>query len=178
MLAGLWPKASITTTDSLSTMNTAKKKGQPADASIAENRKARHNYHIEEHLEAGLCLLGWEVKAMRAGKANLSEAYVFIKNGEAFITSCHITPLPTISTHVKAEPNRMRKLLLNRNEIDRLAGAVDRKGYTLVPLSLYWNRGRAKLRIGLAKGKKLHDKRADEKERDWNRQKARILKKA
>jgi len=159
-------------------MNAARKKRAAGDATIADNRKARHNYHIEDHLEAGLCLQGWEVKAMRAGKANISEAYVFIKNGEAFITGCNITPLPTTSTHVKAEPNRMRKLLLNRHEIDRLAGAVDRKGYTLVPLSLYWNKGRAKLRIGLAKGKQQHDKRADAKDRDWNRQKARLLKKS
>ena len=157
-------------------MNAAKHKRGSSDATIADNRKARYNYHIEDHLEAGLCLEGWEVKAMRAGNANLSEAYVFIKNGEAFITGCHITPLATTSTHVKAEPNRMRKLLLNRHEIDRLAGAVDRKGYALVPLSLYWNKGRAKLRLGLAKGKKQYDKRADSKARDWDRQKARLLK--
>jgi SsrA-binding protein len=158
-------------------MSSNRNKSGSGDATIADNRKARYNYHIEDDLEAGLCLQGWEVKALRAGKANLSEAYVFIKNGEAYITGCHITPLPTASTHVNAEPNRMRKLLLNRHEIDRLAGAVDRKGYTLVPLSLYWNKGRAKLRIGLAKGKKQHDKRADIKARDWDRQKARLMKK-
>jgi SsrA-binding protein len=157
-------------------MSAAKKKSGSGDATIAENRKARFNFHIEDELEAGLCLEGWEVKAMRAGNANLSEAYVFIKNGEAFITGCHITPLLTVSTHVQAHPNRMRKLLLNRYEIDRLAGAVDRKGYTLVPLKLYWNKGRAKLRLGLGKGKKQHDKRADKKSRDWERQKARIMK--
>ena len=157
-------------------MNPPAKKRGASDATIADNRKARHNFHIEDHLEAGLCLEGWEVKAMRAGNANLSEAYVFIKQGEAFITGCHITPLNTVSTHVNAQPNRMRKLLLHRYEIDRLAGAVDRKGYTLVPLSLYWNKGRAKLRIGLGKGKKQHDKRADKKARDWDRQKARLLK--
>ena len=157
-------------------MNAAKKKSGSSDATIADNRKARFNFAIEDEIEAGLCLKGWEVKAMRAGNANLSEAYVFIKNGEAFITGCHITPLITTSTHVKAEPNRMRKLLLHRYEIDRLAGAVDRKGYSLVPLRLYWSKGRAKLRIGLGKGKKLHDKRADKKARDWDRQKARILK--
>jgi SsrA-binding protein len=157
-------------------MANAKKKSGKGDASIAENRKARYDYHIEDDFEAGLCLEGWEVKAMRAGRASLTEAYAFIKNGEAFLTGCHISPLLSASTHVNAEPRRMRKLLLNRIELDRLTAAVDRKGYTLVPLSLYWNRGRAKLRLGLAKGKQQHDKRADSKDRDWKRQQARMLK--
>ncbi|MDP6695259.1 MAG: SsrA-binding protein SmpB [Gammaproteobacteria bacterium] len=152
------------------------RKSKSSDATIADNRKARHDYHIEEHLEAGLSLEGWEVKSMRAGKANLAEAYAILKNGEAFLIGCHISPLPTASTHVNPDPTRTRKLLLNRFELDRLTGAVDRKGYTLVPLSLYWNKGRAKLRLGLAKGKKQHDKRADAKDRDWKRQQARILK--
>lgn len=155
-------------------------KGKSAKAAhtdvIAENRKARHNFHIEDDFEAGLCLEGWEVKSLREGRANLTEAYVFIRNGEVFMTGCNISPLPTVSTHITPQPTRQRKLLLNRIEIDRLTGAVDRKGYTLVPLKLYWKKGRAKLLLGLAKGKKQHDKRADEKERDWKRQQARILK--
>jgi len=152
------------------------RKSKSSDATIADNRKARHDYHIEEHLEAGLSLEGWEVKSMRAGKANLGEAYAIMKNGEAFLIGCHISPLPAASTHVNPDPTRTRKLLLNRFELDRLTGAIDRKGYTLVPLSLYWNKGKAKLRLGLAKGKKQHDKRADAKDRDWKRQQSRILK--
>lgn len=142
---------------------------------IAENRKARHEYFIEERYEAGLSLQGWEVKAMRAGRAQLAEAYVYIRKGEAFITGAHISPLNSASTHVVADPVRTRKLLLNRAELDRLVGAVEREGYTLVPLELYWKDGRAKLRIGLAKGKKQHDKRATEKDRDWQRHKGRVL---
>ena len=126
--------------------------------------------------KAGLCLEGWEVKSLRAGQASLAESYAFVKNGEAWLTGCHITPLQTASTHINPEPRRARKLLLNRHELDRLTGAVERKGYTLVPLSLYWSKGRAKLRVGLAKGKQMHDKRADSKDRDWKRQQARILK--
>ena len=155
-------------------MTPGKKKA--GDAGIAENRKARFDYHIEEDLEAGLCLEGWEVKSLRAGQASLAESYAFIKNGEAWLTGCHITPLQTVSTHIKPEPRRTRKLLLHKQEIDRLTGAIERKGYTLVPLALYWSKGRAKLKLGLAKGKKQHDKRADTKERDWKRQQARILK--
>lgn len=143
---------------------------------IADNRKARHDYHIEDDFEAGLCLEGWEVKSLRAGNANLTESYAFVKNGEAWLTGCHISPLLTASTHVNPDPRRTRKLLLNRIELDRLTGAIERKGYTLVPLQLYWKRGRAKLKLGLAKGKKQHDKRADAKDRDWKMQQARILK--
>jgi len=142
---------------------------------IAENRKARHEFFIEERLEAGIALTGWEVKALRAGRAQLAESYVVVSHGEVFLVGAHITPLLSASTHVIATPTRQRKLLLNRAEIDRLVGAVERAGYTLVPLELYWKSGRAKLRIGLAKGKKQHDKRATEKDRDWQRDKARVL---
>lgn len=147
-----------------------------SDSTIAVNRKARFEFHIEADFEAGLCLEGWEVKSLRAGRANLTEAYVFVRNGEVFMTGCNISPLQTASTHINPNPTRQRKLLLNRLEIDRLTGAVERKGYTLVPLKLYWKKGRAKLALGLAKGKKQHDKRADSKDRDWKRQQARILK--
>ncbi len=157
-------------------MTSAKKKPGAASKLIAENRKARHDYQIEDDFEAGLCLEGWEVKSLRAGNANLTESYAFVKNGEAWLTGCHISPLLTASTHINPEPRRTRKLLLNRIELDRLTGAIERKGYTLVPLQLYWMRGRAKLKLGLAKGKKQHDKRADAKDRDWKMQQARILK--
>ena len=142
---------------------------------IAENRKARYDYFIEERLEAGLVLEGWEVKSLRAGKAQIAEGYVYLKEGEAFLFGGLITPLNTTSTHVTADPKRTRKLLLNKSELGRLVGSVERKGYTLVPLDLHWKDGRAKLEIGLAKGKKQHDKRATEKDRDWQRDKARVL---
>ena len=142
---------------------------------ISLNRKARHDYFIEDRYEAGLALMGWEVKSLRAGRAQLTEAYVFIRGGEIFMMGAHISPLNSASTHVVADPVRTRKLLLNRAEIDRLVGAVEREGYTIVPLELYWKASRAKLRIGLAKGKKQHDKRASEKDRDWQRDKSRIL---
>ncbi|MDJ0761071.1 MAG: SsrA-binding protein SmpB [Woeseiaceae bacterium] len=149
---------------------------KPADNVIAVNRKARHDYFIEETLEAGLCLEGWEVKSLRAGKGQITETYVHVKNGEAWLIGAHITPLISSSTHIKPDPTRTRKLLLHRRELDRLVGAVERKGYTLVALDLHWSKGRAKLNIGLAKGKKQHDKRAAKKDQDWQRQKARILK--
>ncbi|MEO8016309.1 MAG: SsrA-binding protein SmpB [Pseudomonadota bacterium] len=142
---------------------------------IAENRRARYDYFIEERFEAGLVLQGWEVKSMRAGKAQVAEAYVYLKEGEAFLFGANITPLKTASTHVVPEPMRTRKLLLNKAELSRLLGSVERKGYTLVPLDLHWKEGRAKLEIGLAKGKKQHDKRATEKDRDWQRDKARVM---
>jgi SsrA-binding protein len=142
---------------------------------IAENRRARYDYFIEERLEAGLVLQGWEVKSMRAGKAQVAEAYVYLKEGEAFLFGANITPLKTASTHVVPDPIRTRKLLLNKAELSRLVGSVERKGYTLVPLDLHWKDGRAKLEIGLAKGKKQHDKRATEKDRDWQRDKARVM---
>lgn len=151
------------------------KKPDKTPALIAENRKARFDYFIEETYEAGLALQGWEVKSLRAGRAQLKEAYVFIKDGEAFLFGAHVSALPTASTHILPDPIRTRKLLLNRSELNGLIGAVERKGYTLVPLELYWKNGRAKLRIGLAKGKKEHDKRATEKDRDWQRDKARLL---
>ena len=142
---------------------------------IAENRKARFDYFIEERYEAGLALQGWEVKAMRAGRAQLKEAYVYLRGGEAFLIGAHMAPLPAASTHVTADPVRTRKLLMHRHELQHLIGAVERRGYTLVPLELYWKSGRAKLRVGLAKGKKQHDKRAVEKDRDWQRDKARVM---
>ncbi len=151
-------------------------KAETAPRLIAENRKARFEYFIEERYEAGLVLQGWEVKAMRAGRAQLAEAYVYLRGGEAFMTGAHISPLPSTSSHVVADPVRTRKLLLNHSELNGLVGAVERKGYTLVPLELYWKDGRAKLQVGLAKGKKQHDKRAVEKDRDWQRDKARLLK--
>jgi len=142
---------------------------------IAVNRKARFDYFIEDRYEAGMVLQGWEVKAMRAGKAQLTESYAYVKNGEAFLYGAHIAPLMTTSTHVIADPTRTRKLLLNLAELEQLENAVEREGYTLVPLQMYWKAGRAKLQIGVAKGKKQHDKRATEKDRDWQRDKARIL---
>jgi SsrA-binding protein len=146
------------------------------ESTIAVNKKARHDYFIEQTFECGLVLEGWEVKSLRAGRAQITETYVHLKNGEAWLIGAHISPLITASTHVNPDPTRTRKLLLNRVELDRMVGAVERKGYTLVALSLYWRKGRAKLEIGLAKGKKQHDKRASDKDRDWQRQKARILK--
>lgn len=143
---------------------------------VAVNRKARHEYFIEERLEAGLALQGWEVKALRAGRLQLKEGYVLLKDGEAWLFGAHLSPLPTTSTHIIADPVRSRKLLLHRHQIDHLVGAVERKGYTIVPLQVYWKNGRAKLEIGLAKGKKQHDKRADQRDRDWQRDKARLMK--
>ena len=144
---------------------------------IITNKKARFDYFIEEEYEAGLALEGWEVKSLRAGRVQLKESYVIIDSGELFLYGAHITPLPSASTHVKADPVRQRKLLMKRYEINRLIGQVERAGYTLAPLSLYWSRGRVKLKIGLAKGKKQHDKRASIKERDWKREQQRLLKK-
>ena len=150
-------------------------KPEKTERLIAENRKARFDYFIEDRYEAGLALQGWEVKAMRAGRAQLKESYVYLRAGEAFLIGAHISPLPTASTHVAADPVRTRKLLMHRSELQQLIGSVERHGYTLVPLELYWKKGRAKIRIGLAKGKKQHDKRATEKDRDWQRDKARLL---
>lgn len=147
-----------------------------AKKSIAKNKKARFDYFIEESFEAGLALQGWEVKSLRAGKAQLTESYVLLRGGEAWLLGAHITPLTTASTHVRTDPTRTRKLLLNRRELDHLTGLVERRGYALVALELYWKKGRVKLAIGLARGKKQHDKRATEKERDWQRDKERVLK--
>ncbi|MES2237952.1 MAG: SsrA-binding protein SmpB [Pseudomonadota bacterium] len=143
--------------------------------SIADNKKAFHDYFIEERFEAGLVLEGWEVKSIRAGRAQIKEAYVLIKRGELFLIGAHISPLLSASTHVLPDPVRTRKLLLNRREIDELVGKVERAGYALIPLDLHYNKGRVKLAIGLAKGKKQHDKRETEKERDWVREKARVM---
>jgi len=149
---------------------------KPAGKVIAVNRRARYDYFIEASFEAGLVLEGWEVKSLRAGSAQLTEAYVNVKNSEAWLVGAHFAPLKTVSTHITADPTRSRKLLMHRLELDRLIGKVERKGNTLVPLDLHWIKGRAKLTIGLAKGKKQHDKRASKKDADWERQKARILK--
>jgi SsrA-binding protein len=149
-------------------------KTQKPNTTIALNRKAHHEYFIEERFEAGLVLEGWEVKSLRAGRVQLDQAYVIIKNQAAWLFGALITPLQTVSTHVTADPTRSRKLLLHYRELNKLMGNVDRKGYTIVPLALYWKHNRVKLEIGLAKGKKLHDKRATEKERDWLRQKQRL----
>ena len=153
-----------------------KKTQKTASNTIAVNRRARHDYFIEDRFEAGLALEGWEVKSLRAGNAQLTEAYVNLRKGEAWLVGAHFAPLRSTSTHITANATRDRKLLLHRHELDRLTGAVERKGYALVPLDLHWHKGRAKLSIGLGKGKKQHDKRADRKDRDWQRQKERILK--
>jgi SsrA-binding protein len=142
---------------------------------IAENRRARHDYSIEEQLEAGLVLEGWEVKALRAGRASIAEAHGILRAGEAWLVGSNISPLPSASTHVKPEADRTRKLLLNARELRHLSGSVERRGYTLVPLRLYWKRGNAKLALGLAKGRKRYDKRQVQKKQDWERQKARLL---
>jgi len=149
---------------------------QKSNQTIALNRKAHHEYFVEERFEAGIALQGWEVKSLRAGRTQLDQSYVIIKNGEAYLLGGLITPLQTASTHIHPDPQRTRKLLLHRREIDKLIGSVERKGYTLIPLSLYWKGKHVKLQIGLAKGKKDHDKRATEKERDWQRQKQRMIK--
>ena len=144
--------------------------------SITANKKAFHEYFIEEKYEAGIALQGWEVKAIRAGRMNIKEAYVIIRNGEIFLIGMHITPLPTASTHVNPDPTRTRKLLLHDQEIMKLIGKVERAGYTLVPLDLHYTRGRIKLEVGLAKGKKQHDKRSDEQEKDAKREAQRAMK--
>ncbi|HEB82804.1 MAG TPA: SsrA-binding protein SmpB [Gammaproteobacteria bacterium] len=154
-----------------------KPKKKPNDNTIARNRKARHDFAIEANYEAGLALEGWEVKSLRAGRVQIDDSYIMAKNGELEWVGGTITPLITTSTHIHANPTRSRKLLMHRHEIDRLIGQIERKGYTLVPLALYWKKnGRVKIDIGLAKGKKTHDKRAAIKERDWQREKARSLK--
>lgn len=156
----------------------AKNSKTNASASIAQNRKARHDFIIEETYEAGLVLQGWELKSIRAGRIQISDAFVQLHQGEAWLHGAVITPLPSASTHVVADAQRNRKLLLNRREIDQLAGAIERKGMTAVALSMYWKSGRVKASVGLARGKKQHDKRASEKARDWQREKTRILKSA
>lgn len=152
------------------------KKKKIDSSQIAVNRKARHEFFIEEKLEAGLVLEGWEVKSLRAGRVQISESHVIIKHGEAWLLGAQIQPLPTASTHINPDPIRTRKLLLHKKELSHLIGSVERKGYTIVALNMHWKKGRAKIDIALAKGKKLHDKRATNKERDWQRDKQRLLK--
>ncbi|TCK01809.1 SsrA-binding protein [Volucribacter psittacicida] len=156
----------------------AKKKIKAGSNTIALNKRARHDYFIEEEIEAGLALQGWEVKAMRAGKANISDSYVIFNQGEAYLFGATITPLSVASTHIVCDPTRTRKLLLNKRELDSLFGKANREGFTIVALSLYWKQAWAKVKIGLAKGKKQHDKREDIKEQEWKRTKARIMKNA
>jgi SsrA-binding protein len=143
--------------------------------SIVQNRKAFHDYFVEERFEAGIALAGWEVKAIRAGRVQLKEAYVIVHGGEIQLVGCHISPLSSASTHVTPDPTRTRKLLLHANEINRLVGSVERAGYTLVPIDMHYSRGRVKVEIGLAKGKKQHDKRATEKDREWRREQQRLM---
>ena len=143
--------------------------------SIVQNRKAFHDYFIEQRFEAGVALEGWEVKAIRAGRAQIKEAYVIVKNEEMYLIGCHVSALPTASTHITPDPVRTRKLLLHREEINRLIGSVERDGYALVPLDLHYSKGRVKLEIGLAKGKKQHDKRQATKDREWDREQQRLL---
>jgi SsrA-binding protein len=143
--------------------------------SIVQNKKAFHDYFIEDRFEAGIALEGWEVKAIRAGRVQIKEAYVIVSTGELFLIGCHISPLPAASTHITPDPTRTRKLLLHASEISRLIGSVERAGYTLLPLDMHYRNGRVKVEIGLAKGKKQYDKRRDEKEKDWRREQQRLM---
>jgi SsrA-binding protein len=154
------------------------KKAPSSSHTIALNKKARHDYFLEERFEAGLALEGWEVKSLRAGRAQLKEGYVALKDAQVYLVGAHFSPLASASTHVRADPHRSRKLLLHRAEIRKLIGAVERRGYTLVPLALYWKRGHAKLEIALAKGKRKYDKRAAIKAREAGRETQRALKSA
>lgn len=152
------------------------KKKNTGGATIALNKKAGHDFFIEERYEAGIALQGWEVKSLREGQVQIKESYITLKEGEAFLFGAHIVPLSTASTHIHPDPTRTRKLLLHRSELNKLLGLVERKGYTLVPTAMYWKKGLAKVEIGLAKGKKQHDKRASDKDRDWQREKERLFK--
>ena len=152
-----------------------KAKNAAADKTIALNKRARHEYHLEERFEAGLVLQGWEIKAIRAGRGNMTDAYAYVKDGEIFLIGAQITPLIQASTHTIPEDRRQRKLLLHRREIDMLIGRIQRDGYTLVPTALYWKGNKVKAELALAKGKQSHDKREASKERDWNREKQRLL---
>ncbi len=156
-------------------MAKAKEKSKDAGSTIALNKRARHEYHLDDRFEAGVSLQGWEVKSLRAGRINLSEAYAIVKNGEILLFGASIPPLLSASTHVVADDRRTRKLLLHKQEIDKLIGAVERKGYTIVPTAMYWKHNRVKVEIALARGKQDHDKRDAEKERDWNREKQRTM---
>lgn len=153
-----------------------KQKNNNHGSTIALNKKAKFDYHIEERFEAGVALEGWEVKGLRAGKVQIRDSYILLKDGEAWLFGALITPLPTASTHIQPDPQRNRKLLLHRHQLNKLIGAVERKGYALVPTAMYWKAGKVKVEIALAVGKKTHDKRETEKERDWQRQKQRLIK--
>ena len=157
-------------------MGKAKKQKQSESNTIALNKKSRHDFILGERYEAGLVLEGWEVKSLREGRVQLRDSYVIVKDNEAFLLGALITPLPTASTHIQPDPQRTRKLLLHREELNKLIGAVERKGFALIPTAMFWKRGRAKLEIARAKGKQAHDKRASEKDRDWSREKQRIMK--
>jgi len=143
--------------------------------SIVENRKAFHDYFVEERYEAGIALEGWEVKAIRAGRANIGEAYVMVRGAELYLIGANIAPLPTVSTHFTPDPTRTRKILMHAEEIKRLIGKVEQRGYSLIPLNLHYSKGRIKVELALAKGKLAHDKRADKREKDWQREKQRLL---
>jgi len=151
-----------------------KSKTSSSSSTITLNKKARHEYFLLDRFEAGFALEGWEVKSLRAGRVQMQDSYVLVKDGEAWLLGCLITPLPTASTHIHPDPTRTRKLLLHRQELDKLIGSVERKGYALVPTAMYWKHGRVKVEIALAQGKKAHDKREVVKERDWQRQKQRL----
>jgi len=152
-------------------------KKQGGGKTIAVNKRARFEYHIEDRLEAGIALEGWEVKALREGRVQFADSYVLLKDNEAYLFGCQINPLSTVSTHITPDKVRTRKLLLHRRQLDALFAAVDRKGYTVVPTAMYWSHGKVKVEVGMARGKKQHDKRKAEKDRDWERQKGRIMKK-
>ena len=156
-------------------MANQKSSDKAVNSTIAQNKRARHEYHIDEHYEAGVMLQGWEVKSLRAGRINLGDAYAIVKNGEIFLFGASIPPLISASTHVISDDRRTRKLLLHREEIDKLIGAIERKGYTLVPLAMYWKNNRVKIDLGVARGKQEHDKRDVERDRDWNREKQRTM---
>jgi SsrA-binding protein len=160
----------------MAVMSKDKKSKTNGGSTIALNKKAGHDYFIEQRLEAGLVLEGWEVKSLRAGRVQLKESYVKILQGEGFLIGAHISALATASTHIHPDPTRSRKLLLKHAELSRLIGLTERAGYTLIPTAIYWKQGRAKLEVGLAKGKKQHDKRSTERERDWQRDKERLFK--
>ena len=162
---------------SVADMAKKKEKDGKGSSTIALNKRARHEYHIDERYEAGIALQGWEVKSLRAGRANLGDAYAIVKGGEIYLFGASIVPLISASTHVVADDRRTRKLLLNRREIDTLIGKVQRDGYTLVPTAMYWKGNKVKAELGLARGKQVHDKREASKERDWNREKQRLLRK-
>lgn len=163
--------------DRLFRTQSASRMGKPTTPStIALNKRARFEYHLDERIEAGIALEGWEVKALRAAKVQFGESYVLLKNGQAYLFGCLITPLHSASTHVKPDPMRNRRLLLHRREIDRLIGMVERKGHTIVPIAMYWKKGKVKVEIAVARGKQTHDKRQAQKDRDWGRQKQRLMK--